>query len=78
MVREGVDPKTLWTKGYRVPVTVPAEQTNVPFVHVEENITFPVPQRADLDAYVIYVGFDPVLSEPEKKAPPKKKPRASG
>ena len=78
LVREGVDPKTLWTKGYRVPVTVPAEQTNVPFVHVEENITFPVPQRADLDAYVIYVGFDPVLSEPEKKAPPKKKPRASG
>src|SRR5205085_10161510 len=39
LVQEGVDPKTLWTKGYRVPVTVPAQQTNVPFVHVEEDIT---------------------------------------
>lgn len=78
LVQEGVEPKTLWTKGYRVPVTVPAEQTNVPFVHVEENITFPVPKRAELDTYVIYVGFDPALSEPEKKAPPKKKPRPSG
>jgi hypothetical protein len=79
LVQEGVEPKTLWTKGYRVPVTVPPQQTNVPFVHVEEDITFPVPKRNELDAYVVYIGFDPSLAkEPEKKPPPKKKPRASG
>jgi hypothetical protein len=82
LVQEGVEPKTIWTKGYRVPVNVPPGQTNVPFVHVEEEITFPLPSRAELDAYVVYVGFDPTLVQtPEKKpekTPPPRKPRASG
>jgi hypothetical protein len=79
LVQEGVEPKTIWTKAYRVPVTIPPEQSNVPFVHIEEDITFPLPPPAELAAYVVYVGFDPALiKEPEKKPPPKKKPRASG
>ena len=31
LVQEGVSPKTVWTKFYRVPVTVPPGQTNVPW-----------------------------------------------
>jgi hypothetical protein len=79
LVQEGVEPKTIWTQAYRVAVTIPPEQTNVPFVHIEENITFPLPKPAELAAYVVYVGFDPTLvKEPEKKPPPKKKPHAAG
>jgi hypothetical protein len=58
VVREGIEPRTVWTKLYHVPVMVPPGQGNVPFVHVEENMTFPVPKREDLEAYVVYVGFD--------------------
>jgi hypothetical protein len=82
LVQEGVEPKTIWTKAYRVPVSIPPGQTNVPFVHIEEDISFPLPKPAELAAYVVYVGFDPTLvKEPEKKPdkkPPPKKPRASG
>jgi len=79
LVQEGVEPKTIWTQAYRVPVAIPPGQNNVPFVHIEENINFPLPKPAELDAYVVYVGFDPTLvKEPEKKPPPKKKPRAAG
>jgi hypothetical protein len=82
LVQEGVEPRTIWTKAYRVPVNVPPGQSNVPFVHIEEDITFPLPKPAELDAYVVYVGFDPTLvKEPEKKPekkPAPKKPRAAG
>src|SRR5438477_196396 len=49
LVQEGVEPKTIWTKGYRVAVNVPPGQSNVPFVHIEEDITFPLPKPAELD-----------------------------
>lgn len=76
LVREGMQPKTVWTKFYRIPVTVPPDQTNVSFVHIEEDMTVPTPTAAELDDYVIYVGFDPAGSkEPEKRAPRAKKPR---
>jgi hypothetical protein len=70
LVQEGVEPKTIWTKFYRVGVTVPPGQTSVPFVQIEENMTFPMPKPAELDAYVIYVGFDPTA---DKAIPPDKK-----
>ena len=60
LVHEGPEPKTIWTKLYRVGVDVPAGQPNVPFVHVEENMTFPLPAAGELEAYVIYAGFDKV------------------
>jgi hypothetical protein len=34
------------------------------------------PRAADIDAYVVYVGFDPVGAQQEKKKPaPKSKPK---
>lgn len=74
LVREGVEPRTIWTKLYRVPVMVSPGESNVAFVQVEEGMTFPVPSRADLEAYVVYVGFDPnAMAPPEKPRRPAKK-----
>ena len=44
-------------------------QTSVPFVHVEQDLTFPTPRAADFDNYVVYVGFDPASlnTKPERK-----------
>jgi hypothetical protein len=75
LVREGVEPRTIWTKLYRVPVTLSPGETNVAFVQVEEGMAFPVPSREDLEAYVVYVGFDPSALVPEKAKKPAKKAR---
>ena len=71
LVREGQEQKTIWTKLFMVPVAVPGGQLNVPFIHVEEEMTVPNPPPAELDAYVIYIGFDP-----EGANAPKPKPAA--
>jgi hypothetical protein len=76
LVQEGVEPKTIWTKFYRVPVTIAPGQTNVPFVHVEEDMTFPTPKPADLDAYVVYVGFDSIGAKEQPRKPKTKPARA--
>jgi len=75
LVREGIEPRTIWTKLYRVPVMIPSGQTNVPFVQVEEGMSFPVPSAQDLEAYVVYVGFDPsaLSTTPERPKRPAKK-----
>jgi hypothetical protein len=70
LVKDSAERKTVWTKLYRVAVSIPPGQTNVPFVHIEENMSFPLPATADLDAYVIYIGYDPAGSNP---APGKKR-----
>jgi len=82
LVQEGLEPKTLWTKFYPVPVTVPPDLTNVPFTHVQEDMTVPLPKSSELDAYVIYVGFDPAgltdsVKKPKSKPQPKSKARTS-
>lgn len=58
LVREGAHPKTLWTRMFTVPVTVPPGQPNTTWMHVEEEMTVPRPAPQELDAYVVYVGFD--------------------
>jgi hypothetical protein len=69
VVREGPQPKTVATKFKRISVTVASGQTHVPFVDVEEGLSFPLPSRSELDAYVIYVGFDEIGDKNEKKPP---------
>jgi hypothetical protein len=77
LVQEGVEPKTIWTKFYAVPVAVPPGESNVAFTHVEDNLSFPMPSAKDFDAYVIYVGFDPDGAAMEqKKRPAKPTPKA--
>ena len=73
--RHGVNPKTIVSKFYRVPVQVPPGQTSVPYTQVEQDLTFPMPPPAVLDAYVVYVGFDPnsAPAKPERKPAKQKK-----
>jgi hypothetical protein len=77
VVQEGPAPKTVVSKFYRLAVAVAPGQTSVPFVHVEQDLTFPMPRAADFDAYIVYVGFDPqsLNTKPERKTKPKQKPR---
>jgi hypothetical protein len=67
VVREGREPKTVATKFKRLSVAVPPDQTHVQFVDVEEGLSFPLPSKSELDAYVIYVGFDEIGDRNEKK-----------
>jgi hypothetical protein len=77
VVREGVDPKTIVSKFRRVPVALPPGATNVAFTDIEEDLRFPMPGRAELEAYVVYIGFDDTGDRnrppvPKKSAPKKK------
>jgi len=74
VVQEGPNPKTIVSKFYKLAVAIPPGQTSVPFVHVEQDLTFPTPRAADFEAYVVYVGFDPqsLNTKPER---PAKKPK---
>src|SRR5262245_9389381 len=67
VVREGPEPKTIATKFKRVSVSVPADQTHVQFVDVEEGLSFPLPPKSELGAYVVYVGFDEIGDKNETK-----------
>src|SRR5437016_437855 len=60
VVQEGPQPKTIVTKFKRLPVTVAGDQTHIQFIDVEEGLVFPVPQGSELDAYIVYVGFDDI------------------
>jgi hypothetical protein len=67
VVREGPEPRTIITKFKRFPVMIAADQTHLQFVDVEEGLSFPLPTRAELEAYVIYVGFDEIGDKNEKR-----------
>jgi hypothetical protein len=73
LVREGLQPKTLWTKLFTIPVSIPAGELNLPWLHVQEEMTVPRPSAQELEAYVIYIGFDPqgASSAPKPAAKPK-------
>jgi hypothetical protein len=77
VVQEGVNPKTIVSKFYRVPVQVAPGQTSVPYTQVEQDLTFPMPPPAVLEAYVVYVGFDPnsAPAKPERKPAKQKQKR---
>jgi hypothetical protein len=75
--------KTIITKLIRIPVTIDANDDDSTFTHIEDNFAFPLPSSAELDNYVVYIGFDPVGAEqedrtklrPAAKIKPKPKPK---
>jgi hypothetical protein len=79
VVQEGVEPKVITSKFQRVAVSIPANDPNVTFSHVEDDITFPFPRGGAIDSYVLYVGFDAAEAEeidksrkkPARKPPPR-------
>jgi hypothetical protein len=77
VVQEGPNPKPIASKFASIPVTVTSAIDRVTFTHVESDVTFPMPvPAADIDAYVVYVGFDPLGLQEKKKPPVKRKPAA--
>jgi hypothetical protein len=78
VVSEAIDSKVITTKLDRISVAIPPNDSNVLFSHVTEGLDFPMPRGSEIDAYIVYIGFDPAgLTEQRKpKAKPApKKPR---
>jgi hypothetical protein len=78
VVKEGLNPQTVWTKFYMVPVTLQPGEPFATFTHVEEDMTFPMPPGNQFDQYVIYAGFDPQSATPEprkKQVRPARQPK---
>jgi len=59
--------KTIVTKLILIPVAVRSADDNPSFTHVEDNVTFPMPSSSELDNYVVYIGFDPLATQPQPK-----------
>jgi hypothetical protein len=76
VVREGVAPRTITTKFRRFPVPMGPGATNVLFTDIEEDLTFPIPSQKEIEAYVVYVGFDDLGDRDRRPAPKKSAPRA--
>jgi len=80
VVHEGPEPKTILTKLYQIPVTIPPNEGRVNFTKIADDMGFPMPKPPGLiDEYVIYVGFDQMPpSEPKAKKPPPQRQRRKG
>lgn len=78
VVREGVTPRTVTTKLQRLAVSIPPNDPSVLFSLVEEELTFSMPAAADINSYVVYVGFDALAAQEidRKKRPPPRQPRS--
>lgn len=73
VVKEGVTPKPIVSKFVRIPVTIANAVDRVTFTHVEPDISFPMPvPAADIDSYIVYIGFDS-MGAPAPKRPPAKR-----
>ena len=77
VVKEGPEPKTVVSKFSKIQIAIPAGRSNVLFTHVDSDIAFPMPPGLDIEAYVVYVGFDPIgdKQQPGKKRPERSAPR---
>ena len=77
VVQEGPSPKTVMSKLARIPVTINPGENYANFTHVDQDVVFPLPRPLGLiDAYVVYIGFDPnagPVEKPKPAAKPKKK-----
>jgi hypothetical protein len=67
LVKEGMEPRPVYSKLYQIPVDVSDVSAGTLFTHVEEEMTVPMPSLAEFDNYVIYIGFDPLGAAQEKK-----------
>jgi len=69
VVREGVEPKTITTKLKKMTIAIPPGTANTEFTDIEDDLSFPLPSRAELDSYVLYIGYDGSATTERKPAP---------
>lgn len=72
--------KPIVTKLIHIPVAIQSATDTPTFAHVEDDLTFPMPSAAELEHYVVYIGFDPLAAQTQEKHPrakPKPKRRAT-
>jgi hypothetical protein len=68
VVREGVNPVTITTELVQIPVALDSAVGRVAFTHVYPDVAFPLPRPLGwLDAYTVYVGFDPIGVQQKKR-----------
>jgi hypothetical protein len=77
LVEEGPQPKTIYSKLYRVPVSIAEGQSSVAFTHIEEEMSVPMPSSDVFDRYVVYVGYDPLGAAQERQPAKKRAPKKS-
>jgi hypothetical protein len=64
--------KPVVTKLIHIPVMVQSATDNPTFAYVEDGLIFPLPPSSTaLARYIIYIGFDPLAAEADKKPKPK-------
>jgi hypothetical protein len=75
VVQEGTNQRTVLSKFARETVAVNSAVDRVTFTHIDSDISFPLPTPVtDISKYVVYVGFDPLGAQPQRKPPARKKP----
>jgi hypothetical protein len=66
--------KPIVTRLIHIPVMVQSATDNPTFAHVEDGLSFPLPSSSKiLEHYIVYIGFDPLAAEVDKKPAPKPK-----
>ena len=67
--------KPIVSRFTQIPVAVTSAADSPTFTHIEEGVSFPLPNN--LDSYVVYIGFDPLAAQPKPEPRPKPgKPKA--
>jgi hypothetical protein len=70
--------KPIVSRFVQIPVTIASDNDNPTFTHIEEGVSFPMPN--DLENYVVYIGFDPLAAQAQQERarpkPVKPKPKA--
>ncbi len=62
--------KPIVTKLILIPVMIQSVDDNPTFTHVEDDLSFPMPSSAELENYIVYIGFDPLAVEAPKHEKP--------
>lgn len=74
VVQEGVAPKPIISKFVSIPLEITAAVDRVTFTHIEEGLSFPIPAPAGLlDAYVVYIGFDTLTGQQQRRPAPRRR-----
>lgn len=59
--------KPIWSKLQVINVDIPPQTPNVNFTHIVEDLTVPIPSAAELENWVIYIGFDPTGAQQQRR-----------